>query len=154
MAPDSSAETSSSGAGSDGKSPMRVKSLMVMVAVVALGVGLFANMARTSRIQQQDQALFNAWLTELEKADPTLKPTGTKFRSTSMFLELTRTCDYNLLTPTRKTITIQVVLRTNPFSSVRKLTFDHAGHSVTWPFEDIERGRKIDLKTEFPEAFR
>jgi hypothetical protein len=63
-------------------------------------------------------------------------------------------CDSVFQTQAGKTIQIQADLRIGPFSSVRRVTFETPGRTVTWPFEDIERGRKVDLRAEFPEAFR
>jgi hypothetical protein len=153
MNPDSSVEKPSK-VRPEGKSPIRIKSLMVMVAVVALGLGYLTHTVRTLRLLQADESVFKSWVVKVERDNPTLKRAGMSFRSNSSFFELSRSCDYTLVTPVRKTITIQLVLRRGPFSSVGKVTFDSADRSVTWPFEEIQRGRPIDLKAEFPEAFR
>jgi hypothetical protein len=72
----------------------------------------------------------------------------------SNFFEMNRRCNYQFQVTAGRVITLRAALRSGPFWVDRRLTFESSDRSVTWPFEDVERGRRIDLKAEFPEAFR
>jgi hypothetical protein len=63
--------------------------------------------------------------------------------------------EYHLKTPSGHMIAIIAEIRSGPFGDgPNRVTFEDAGRSMTWPFEDLERGRKVDLRAMFPEAFR
>jgi hypothetical protein len=138
----------------DGKSRSRIKSLMLTVAYVAFGCGVLVWGARTIYQNEADQARFNSWMAEVDKANPSITRSGMSMKSSFNIVVFSRECRYSCLTPTKKEIKIEATLRTTPISILRQVTFESNGKSVTWPFQDIENGRMIDLKAEFPEAFR
>ena len=138
-----------------GRSRLRIKSLMVWIAVLAVGLGWVLETARNDRSLRSDQAVFASWVAEVEKAHASsLKTSDLSAKSSSNFFEMGRRCDGVFQTKAGKPIQIQADLRIGPLSSTRRVTFHSTGRAVTWPFEDIERGRKVDLRAEFPEAFR
>jgi hypothetical protein len=138
-----------------GRSRLRIKSLMIWIAVLALGLGWVVQVARNDQILRSDQAVFVSWVAEVEKAHaPLLKTSNLSGKSSSNLFEMGRSCDSDFQTLAGKPIQIQADLHIGPLSSVRRVTFHSTGRTVTWPFEDIERGRKVDLRAEFPEAFR
>jgi len=57
-------------------------------------------------------------------------------------------------TPTGRPVLIDLEYLDRPFDPSGRLVLTAEGRWITWPIEDIERGRKVDLKAEFPEAFR
>jgi hypothetical protein len=136
------------------KSRLRIRSLMVWVALVGAGLGWVLHTVRTERAFQADRAIFAVWAAEFEKDNPALKPLGRSMSSTWNFLELDQRLYQNYQTAAGGRFSIQLVLRGGPFWGDRRVDFESPGRSATWPFEDIARGRKVDLKTEFPEAFR
>ena len=138
-----------------GRSRPRIKSLMVGIAVLAVGLGWLAEVVRNDRLLRSDQAVFASWVAEVERAHaPMLATANFSARSSSNLLEMGRRCDGLFQTRAGKPIQIQADLRIGPLSSVRRVTIHADNRVVTWPFEDIERGRKLDLKAEFPGAFR
>jgi hypothetical protein len=136
------------------KRRLRIKSLMVWVALVAAGLGWVLHTERAGRSLRADAAVFASWIGEFQAAHPTLKPLGTSIKSSSSFFEMGRRCQYEFQAPAGRFIVITADLRSGPFHTNRRVNFESSGGEVTWPFEDIERGRKVDFKAEFPEAFR
>jgi hypothetical protein len=137
-----------------GKRRFRIKSLMVWVALIAAGLGWVLHTERTGRALRADAAVFASWIGEFQSAHPTLKLLGTSVKSSSSFLEMGRRCYYEFLAPAGRRITVTADLRSGPFHTNRQVTFESAGREETWPFEDIERGRKVDPTAEFPGAPR
>lgn len=138
-----------------GRSRPRIRSLMVGIAVLAVGLGWLAEVVRNDRSLRADQAVFASWLAEVERAHaPILATANVSARSSSNLLEMGRRCDGVFQTKAGQPIQIQADLRIGPLSSVRRVTIHANGRVVTWPFEDIERGRTLDLEAEFPGAFR
>ena len=133
---------------------MRIKSLMIWVGLVALGLGWVLYDARIRQSFQVDRSRFAVWAAEFEKDHLSLEPLGRSMRSTGSIFSLDQrlTQDYQAKAGGR--ISIQLVLRAGPSWGDRRVTFESPGRTVSWPFEDIERGRKVDLKAEFPGAFR
>jgi hypothetical protein len=137
------------------QSRLRIKSLMIWIAVLAVGLGWVVQVARNDRILRSDQAVFMSWVADVEKAHAaSLITSELSGKSSSNLFEMGRRCDSVFRTQAGKPIQIRADLRIGPLSSVRRVTIETPGRTVTWPFEDIERGRKVDLRAEFPEAFR
>ncbi len=132
------------------RSRFKIGSLMTWVALVAVGLGWVLYTARTRRASQVDKARFNAWAADFEAVHPTLKPLGRSMTSTWNFFELDQRWHQDYQTPKGQSISIQGVVRTGPLRRDRWLTFESPGLVVTWPFEDVERGRKVDLVIDFP----
>jgi len=126
---------------------------MVWIVLLAVGLGWALQIVRSDRTLRTDEAIFTSCIAESGKLNASLKSFGPSVHSRSNFFELSRRCDYVFQTPTGKPISIKAELRYGPFLSVREVIIEASGRAVTWPLEDIERGRKIELRAEFPEAF-
>ncbi len=57
-------------------------------------------------------------------------------------------------TSTGRPIACDFRYHNRPFEEVGQLVLSAEGRSMTVPLEDVVSGRAIDLKAEFPEAFR
>jgi hypothetical protein len=137
-----------------GKRRFRIKSLLVWIVLIAAGLGWVLHTERAGRALRADAAVFASWIGDFQATHPSVKLIGSSVKSSSSFFEMGRRCDYEFQAPAGRWITIHADLRSGPFHTNRQVTFESGGQEVTWPFEDIERGRKIDPSTEFPGAFR
>ncbi len=136
------------------KRRFRIKSLMVLVALVGAGLGWVLHVDRVDRWFQADRSRFIEWANEFEQANPSLKPLARSMTASGFLLTTDYQWNQDYQTPAGGSISIQVALQAGPVSTQRRVIFESPGRTVTWPFEDIERGRKVDLKAEFPGAFR
>ena len=133
---------------------VRLKSLMGWTVVIACGLGWVLHTDRTSRALRMDQDVFDAWIARFQADHRAIRQLANSVRSTSYFLEMGRNRLYQYEAPIGRPISIQAELRSGPLRSTRHVIFESAGRTVSWPFEDIERGRKVDLASEFPGAYR
>jgi hypothetical protein len=119
---------------------------------ILLALGYTLNQThRTSRNQKVVNE-FLAWTNQFAKDNPSVVLEG----YTAMSKDFGAAFHYegNYKTPTDRTIAIDFRHRERLFNRSGRLIFTAGGRSITWPVEDIERGRKVDLEAEFPEAFR
>jgi hypothetical protein len=139
--------------GSTGRKPFPT-GLLLIVCALLLAAGVLTRIYVTSRRSAQLQTAFLAWTTQLAKDNPSLVFRGF---TASQHADLRGTSlDYHwkYATPTGRQIAIDLSLQERPFSLPSPIVISTDGRSMTLPLEDMERGRKLDLKTEFPEAFR
>jgi hypothetical protein len=135
-------------------SRLRIEWLMAWVAVIAVVSGWIVHVNRMDRSFQEDRSQFIGWAAEFEKDQPSLRPLDRSMTTSGIFFWADHRWNQDDKTPTGERISIQVALQAGPAWADRRVTFESPGRTVTWPFADIERGRRIDLKAEFPEAFR
>jgi hypothetical protein len=136
------------------KSRLRIKMLMIVVGLVAAVLGWVHHIDRAERAFRKDQAVFASWIAVFRSAPPAFQPAATLVKSFSSLTEMGRRCQYEFWSPAGQLIGIVADFRYGPFHADRQVIFVARDRTVNWPFEDVVRGRKVDLKAEFPGAFR
>jgi hypothetical protein len=121
---------------------------------LVLAVAILANFAWSSLRNQKAQASFFAWSNQLKQDNPSTVFGGFTTSQSSDLLGSSFRYQSKCTTPTGHPIAIDFHHRGRLFTDSSRLALSAEGKSLTLPLEDIERGRKIDLKAEFPEAFR
>jgi hypothetical protein len=137
--------------------PSRKKKFAInWLAVVGFGLvlGVLANFAWSSLRYQKAQTDLFAWTSQLQKDNPSIKFAGFKAGYSGDLLGMSYQYQGKYTTPTGHPIAIDFNFRGRPFADSSHLVLSAEGKSLTLPFADVERGRKLDLKAEFPEAFR
>jgi hypothetical protein len=133
-----------------------IRSMMAVVVTVAALLGYQHALHRSHRRAWRATTQLAELGQQLAQSDPTLRTTGANLGSGTLhWLGGDMKLWDELRTVAGREITVAVevhmgILRDGP----NRVTFESAGRSVTWPFEDLERGRKVDLRALFPEAFR
>jgi len=140
----------------DPQSSRKKKFAINWLAVVsfALMFGVLANFAWSTLRNQKVQTDLSAWTDQLQKDNPSIKFAGFKGGYSGDLLGTSYQYQGKYTTPTGHPIAIDFNFRGRPFADSSRLVLSAAGKSLTLPLADIERGRKLDLKAEFPEAFR
>jgi hypothetical protein len=136
------------------KKKSSIKSLMIWVLILALGFGLLANLLRSERRTRKVERRFIAWTHQLTKDNPSCAmdrfTMGTGHDPLGNWLHW----EGKFKTSTGRPIAFDFIFRDRFFDHPGQVVLSADGRSMTVPLEDIERPRTIDLKAEFPEAFR
>jgi len=130
-----------------------IKGLMVAVLVVAVGLGAATHRYRCHRRAEVLRSRLHDFFHQLEVSNPQ------EFQSEStMMIDEWLGSGFRFRgehrTTTRRPIVIEAEVHVRLFDDLGRMVISSGSRSVTWPIEDIERGRKVDLRAEFPEAFR
>jgi len=140
----------------------RLRPLMVTVALIAVGLSGTTHLYRgfrrdqeAGRRNQEASTRMFAWIDRLQADHPALKG-GTTSMDIRDDYWAGHDWDYRACyeTPTGHPITVSARTRSRPSRDPGRVVISAEGRSVTWPIEDVERGRPIDLRAEFPGAFR
>jgi hypothetical protein len=121
---------------------------------LVLAVAILANFAWSSLRNQNAKAGFFAWSNQLKQDNPSTVFGGFTTSQSSDLLGSSFQYQAKCTTPTGHPIAIDFHYRGRLFTDSGRLVLSAEGKSLTLPPEDVERGRKVDLKAEFPEAFR
>jgi hypothetical protein len=136
--------------------PIRKKKLKIASLlgsfIILLVLGYAANQTHRTNRNQKVVTEFLVWTTQLEKDNPAV--IRGEFMAMTNDFGAAFHYEGKYTTPADRTIAIEFRHSERLFNRSGRLVFSTEGRSVTWPVEDIERGREIDLKAEFPEAFR
>jgi hypothetical protein len=124
------------------------------VLFLVLAVAILANFAWNTHRNQKAQTSLFAWTNQLKQDNPSIVFSGFTISSSADLLGGSFQYQSKFKTPTGRPMVIDFNFLGRPFSDSGGLVLSAEGKSLTLPLEDVERGRKIDLKAEFPEAFR
>ncbi len=132
---------------------LTIGGLMAAVLVIAVGLGWVTHRDRSRRRAEALLDRLRDFFYQLEVSNPK------EFQSESLtgideWLGSGFRFQGEHRTPTRRPIVVEADVHVRPFDDLGHVVISSGGRSVTWPIEDIERGREIDLRAEFPEAFR
>jgi hypothetical protein len=131
-----------------------IKSLMTWVLILALGFGFIANLLRSNHRTQAAQGQFTAWVQRLTKDNPSCAMDRYTMGMGGDLLGSWLHYGGNFKTSAGRPIAFDFVFRNRLFDPPGRVVLSADGRSKTVPLEDIESGRTLDLKAEFPEAFR
>jgi hypothetical protein len=131
-----------------------IRSMMLGVVVFgclfAWGLGMF----RVSRRLDQEAIRPYELVARIKQDDPSVGLIQITGSYNLRPLGCTGESLCRLGTKTGREVRITVGVRQQIFGGVSGVvTFESGGRSVAWPLEDLERGRKIELRAIFPEAF-
>jgi hypothetical protein len=132
---------------------LTIRSIMVFVVLFALGFGFVVNQTRNVNQAKAVEDRTLAWINRLF-----LEQSMAKAESAYGVVEGYFSCDweYNgyFTTEFNHLIVIKVRVHSRSSGPEGQIEFSSEGQTITWPIEDIEKARKINLKAEFPKAFR
>jgi len=132
----------------------RLRSLLVAVALIGTGLGWATTLSRGDRRNQEAVTRTSAWINKLQADHPTLKGGTASMDIRGDWFGHDSAYRARYETPTGRPIAVSAEMCFRPSRDAGHAVISAGGRSVTRPIEDIERGRKIDLRAEFPEAFR
>jgi hypothetical protein len=135
------------------KKKSEIRSIMLAILVLALVLGLATNWSRNHRRAQDKHIEVGRWFGQLLEDNPTVIAEGFGGSSGGDLLRSQIHFQGRCLTPTRHSISMDVDYRIGPLGEETRLVLSSEGRSATRPIEDLIH-RKVDLKAEFPEAFR
>jgi len=137
-----------------------IRSLMAAVVVVAVVLGWGVAGERCSGRIARVQGQVARWVVGIQAANPTCRGGMTKQGFTTVLL-FGSWGEYqaDFTTAAGKPIRVSVDLRCSPFGDAHRVVVEASGRAVAWPIQGVDQGRAtdlrpIDLRAEFPEAFR
>jgi hypothetical protein len=131
-----------------------IRWMMVMIFTIAVMLGWALDQARAWRRNGVLGSRFMVWHHQFMADNPSITLGELAFSRPIDLRGSNVRGQGHYTTPTGRRISIDLEARSNPFEDRGQLVISAEGRSVTWPVKDMERGRRIDLKAEFPEAFR
>jgi hypothetical protein len=155
MSPDDPSDLSAAPAPSiSHKKGLSTRSMMLIVLFVAVVLGDVLHNTRSSQRAGETSHRLMSWWRQVQVDNPSIS-----FDSLSIGEPIDWQGCYlrfkaGFKTATGRPIKIDAETRFGWFHHDGHMVISAEGRSITWPIEDAERGRKIDLKAEFPEAFR
>jgi hypothetical protein len=133
---------------------LTIKAMMVIVFTIAVMFGWGMNSVRAWQRVWKLGGRFIAWESQLRADNPSLAFGSLEGTKPIDLRGATSHYQGHYTTPTGRRISFILDAHYGMFGNRGQLVISAEGRSVIWPIEDVERGRKIDLNAEFPEAFR
>jgi hypothetical protein len=127
---------------------------LTLTLVMALVLSFGSNYSRSSNHTRMARDHVRAWTFRLAKDNVPLTIGSSTTQMGNDLLGTWSSYQGKLTTPTGRAIVIDFTSRDRLFDKSDHLVLSAEGKSVTWPIESIDRAQKVDLKAEFPEAFR
>ena len=136
------------------KQRLALRWAMAVTWVMALVTLYFSNYSRSGNHTRMTRDRVINWTFRLAKDNLPLTLGSTKSELGNDLLGTWASYQGALVTPTGRAIRIDFTSRDRFFDKSDHLVLTAEGKSVTWPIESIDRAQKVDLKVDFPEAFR
>ena len=131
-----------------------IRSMMLAMIAIGVLVGWALGLERARRRVGQATTQLYALMDRIETDDPSVQIIETTGRGQFDLFGAGSTVYSRLQTATGAGIVITITVHSQVFGKeTGEVAFQVSGRSVTWPFDDLLRGRKIDLRAMFPEAF-
>jgi hypothetical protein len=131
-----------------------IRSLMLAVVAVGFLLGWGIGLERARRRVGEATTELYALVGRIEKDDPSVSMIVITGEGHFRLDGAGSTVRSRLETAAGARIAITIDVRSRVFrDETGQVVFESGGRSVTWPFEDLRRGRKLDLRAIFPEAF-
>jgi hypothetical protein len=140
-----------------GPAPRRrftIRSMMLAVIAIGFLIGWGLGLERASRRVGQATTELYALVGRIERDDPSVSSIVINGEGQFRLDGAGSTVRSLLKTATGAEVAITIDVRSRVFRGESgQVVFEAGGRSVTWPFDDLRRGRKLDLRAMFPEAF-
>jgi hypothetical protein len=146
-------------AGSAPRRRFTIRSMMLTVVAVAVLLGWGIGLVRSHRWVDSVTARLVGLLDVVGRDDPSLQVTPVSLASGTHYafhaLGARAKGRGYVITSARREISISLESRAGILGNgPDRVIFESGDRTESWPYEDVERGRKVDLRAMFPEAFR
>jgi hypothetical protein len=139
------------------KKKFTLKFVIAQSLIMAVVLGYLNHITHKGQRMRTTRQNVLDWTFKIVRDNPSLVLAGHSSEGGEDLLGAWSHVEGTLKTPAGRLIAISFTSRDRLFDKSDgpdHLVLTAEGRSVTWPIEVIERAQKVDLKTEFPEAFR